>query len=107
MSNTSSSARGYGSSWQKAREGFLRKHPVCVMHLKFGKVVKATVVDHIIPHKGDMRLFWDSSNWQALCKPCHDSHKKRLEMSGREVGCDVNGIPIDANHHWNKGNTQP
>nr|WP_292832122.1 HNH endonuclease signature motif containing protein [Mesorhizobium sp.] len=19
-----------------------------------------------------MRLFWDRSNWQPLCKPCHD-----------------------------------
>lgn len=33
----------------------------------------ATVVDHIIPHRGDQKLFWDRSNWQALCKSCHDS----------------------------------
>lgn len=32
----------------------------------------ATVVDHIIPHKGDQYLFWDRSNWQPLCKLCHD-----------------------------------
>lgn len=24
------------------------------------------------PHRGDQKLFWDESNWQALCKPCHD-----------------------------------
>ena len=29
-------------------------------------------VDHIIPHRGDQKLFWDRNNWQALCKPCHD-----------------------------------
>jgi 5-methylcytosine-specific restriction protein A len=46
-----------------------------------GKVVGATVVDHIIPHKGDMGLFWDKANWQSLCKPCHDS-KTRLEDGG-------------------------
>ena len=30
-------------------------------------------LDHIIPHRGDRRLFWDRNNWQALCKSCHDS----------------------------------
>ena len=37
-----------------------------------GKYVKATVVDHIIPHRGDQKLFWDRGNWQALCKRHHD-----------------------------------
>lgn len=36
------------------------------------KLKKATVVDHIKPHRGDKILFWDESNWQALCKQCHD-----------------------------------
>ena len=40
------------------------------------KYVRATVVDHIIPHRGDQKLFWDQNNWQALCKSCHD--KKTL-----------------------------
>lgn len=35
--------------------------------------MKAEVVDHIVPHRGDEKLFWDESNWQALCKRCHDS----------------------------------
>ncbi|WP_456243258.1 HNH endonuclease [Thermacetogenium phaeum] len=30
-----------------------------------------------MPHKGDRQLFWDESNWQALCKPCHDSKTAR------------------------------
>ena len=37
-----------------------------------GRLVKATVVDHVTPHRGDKKLFWDESNWQALCKRCHD-----------------------------------
>lgn len=32
----------------------------------------AIIVDHIIPHRGDMKLFWDEDNWQSLCKHCHD-----------------------------------
>lgn len=65
-------ARGYSSKWQKAREGFLSSHPLCVEHEKLGEIVPATVVDHIIPHRGDKALFWDRDNWQPLCKPCHD-----------------------------------
>jgi 5-methylcytosine-specific restriction protein A len=40
-------------------------------------VVLATVVDHIVPHRGDQRLFWDEANWAALCKPCHDAKTAR------------------------------
>lgn len=97
-----SAQRGYGYRWQKAREGYLRKHPLCVEHDRRGLVVPATVVDHIVPHGGDMKLFWDRNNWQGLCKECHDSWKQRLEKTGREAGCDVTGLPLDPNHHWNK-----
>ena len=95
-----SAQRGYGSKWQQAREAWLRKHPLCRMCSELGRVVPATVVDHIVPHRGDMRLFWDSSNWQSLCKTCHDSHKQRAEKSGAVVGCDLSGLPIDPNHPW-------
>jgi len=64
--------RGYGSRWQKARKVYLAKHPLCRHCEQEGKVVPATVVDHIKPHKGNKRLFWDSSNWQSLCKRHHD-----------------------------------
>jgi 5-methylcytosine-specific restriction protein A len=40
--------------------------------LKDGKVTPATVVDHIIPHKGNHELFWDAKNHQPLCKRHHD-----------------------------------
>lgn len=68
------SERGYGWKWQKAREAFL-KHPenvLCRACTELGLVVVATVVDHIVPHRGDQGLFWDRDNWQPLCKTCHD-----------------------------------
>jgi len=37
-----------------------------------GRTNPASVVDHIIPHRGVAALFWDQSNWQSLCKRCHD-----------------------------------
>lgn len=52
--------------WQKASKIFLSANPICVI---CGK--PATDTDHIIPHKGDYKLFWDASNWQPLCHECH------------------------------------
>ena len=68
----SASSRGYSSKWRQVSRQYLTTHPLCVKCLERGKYTKATVVDHITPHRGDPALFWDSSNWQALCKPCHD-----------------------------------
>src|SRR5699024_6785952 len=61
-----------GSRWQKASKAFLQSHPLCAECRKQGRYTKATVVDHIVPHRGDQKLFWDRSNWQPLCKACHD-----------------------------------
>lgn len=72
-------ARGYGSRWQKARKFYLAKHSLCVECEDSGRVVAATVVDHIDPHRGDKVKFWDSSNWQSLCKRCHDRKTGRGE----------------------------
>jgi 5-methylcytosine-specific restriction protein A len=69
----SASARGYDSKWNKARKTFLAAHPFCKTCLEEqGIHTPAEVVDHIIPHKGDKKLFWDRKNWQPLCKCCHD-----------------------------------
>jgi len=73
-----STQRGYGYKWQQAREGWLRKHPLCIM---CDKATIATEVDHKMPHKGDMALFWDSGNWQSLCKS-HHSEKTAREDGG-------------------------
>lgn len=65
-------ARGYDSRWREARKLYLQQHPLCVKCLEEKKITPATVVDHIVPHRGDKKLFWDQSNWQPLCKEHHD-----------------------------------
>ncbi len=70
-----STQRGYGYRWQQTSKGFLRSHPLCQCpECDNGRVriTPATVVDHIIPHRGDMKLFWDRDNWQSMAKECHD-----------------------------------
>lgn len=68
----SAAARGYGSQWQTARSRFLKQNPLCVQCRIDGKLTPATVVDHVVPHRGDKTLFWDQSNWQPLCATCHN-----------------------------------
>jgi 5-methylcytosine-specific restriction protein A len=95
----------YNYRWQQARKVFLVEHPLCECpECDAGRkrVRRAVVVDHKRPHRGDAVLFWDVSNWQALAKACHDSYKQRLEKSGRVLGADESGVPVDPWHHWNK-----
>lgn len=85
--------RGYDARWEKERLQHLADHPLCVDHNKRGYIEIATVVDHIIPHKGDKLLFWDKNNWQSMCKPCHD-RKTQLEDRG---GWNYQQQPVKAN----------
>ena len=64
--------RGYDAEWKKHRDQFLLEHPLCVECRRKGYVMPATVVDHIVPHKGDKDLFWDKTNWQPLCETHHN-----------------------------------
>lgn len=64
--------RGYDGRWRRASKAFLRAHPLCVRCEAEGRLTGATVVDHVVPHKGDPDLFWNQGNWQSLCKRHHD-----------------------------------
>jgi 5-methylcytosine-specific restriction protein A len=74
--------RGYTWAWSGpngAAKTHLKANPLCVHCLQQGLRQAAKVVDHIIPHRGNMDLFWDSSNWQSLCKRHHDQKTARGE----------------------------
>ncbi len=62
----------YDRKWQKARRSFLDRNPLCRHCMDKEIITAANVVDHIKRHEGCLNLFWDQSNWQALCKTCHD-----------------------------------
>lgn len=66
--------RGYDSKWDRERATYLAAHPLCVMC-----AAPSRVVDHKTPHRGDKKLFWSRSNWQALCTPCHSGRKQSME----------------------------
>lgn len=105
--------RGYTSTWQRARLGFLSANPLCVHCRADGQLVEATVVDHRIPHKGSHDLFWDRSNWQPLCATCHgrktvaeDGGFGRPVKSQTEITV-VAGAPASGKTSWAIAHAQP
>jgi 5-methylcytosine-specific restriction protein A len=75
--------RGYSTEWDKRSAHFKKRFPMCGMRpnnqapvmsacYAENRISPAEETDHVIPHRGDQRLFWDEAgNWQALCRPCH------------------------------------
>ena len=96
-----SDPRLYGRRWGKARAAHLEQFPWCVMCEAAGQSVRGSVVDHRKPHRGDVTLFWDETNWQTLCALHHDSTKQRQEKRGQPTGHGSDGTPLDPSHHWN------
>lgn len=56
---------------KRLRPEQLLREPWCRECAKLGLCVRATDVDHIVDHKGDMVLFSDPSNLESLCHSCH------------------------------------
>lgn len=79
----SAADRGYDARWRKYREIYLKLHPLCACDdcKKKGLPLPADVVDHIRPHRGSKKLFWDPKNHQAMNSRCH-SRKTAREDGG-------------------------
>lgn len=57
--------------WERASRRRLAEFPFCAECQRNGRTEAATVTDHIIPHRGNLDLFWDAKNHQSLCESCH------------------------------------
>lgn len=101
MPRPSARQRGYTSKWDKEAAAYKRQHPLCCMCKALGRITPTAVVDHISPHKGDPKLFWDRTNWQPLCAEHHNRDKQLIEKRGYNSSTDEQGNPIDPNHPWN------
>lgn len=53
----------------------------------------ATVVDHIIPHRGDPELFWAVWNWQPLTKRAHDRKTAKEDRPSLKPTADKPSAP--------------
>lgn len=65
--------------WKRRRDAQLAREPFCCECAKHGLRVKATEVDHVIPHRGNLDLFC-KGKLQSLCHTCH-SRKTMAENS--------------------------
>lgn len=76
----SAAARGYDRRWQVASRHYLARpeNRLCAICHQ-----AAECTDHIVPHNGDPRLFWDVTNWQALCIRCNTRKGNRTDVSRR------------------------
>lgn len=60
--------------WRMLSQEVREQEPFCRECAKLGRTTLATVTDHIIAvSKGGS--FWDRSNLQPLCTPCHNGKK--------------------------------
>ena len=73
-----STQRGYDHKWEKISRAFRLANPACN---ECGEIreMSRMVVDHVVPHRGDRKIFWEPSNWQTLCQTCHNKKTARGE----------------------------
>lgn len=101
----SAHSRGYGAQWRKIRARVLdRDKHLCQPCRNLGRLTTASAVDHIINRAnggGD-----DPMNLQAICTECHKA-KTQAESRGEQLGgCDTDGVPTSATHHWFDANPE-
>lgn len=77
--------------WRELRANQLLREPFCRECAKAGRRTYATVADHIVPHRGDTRLFYDPGNLQSLCERCHNRKTAKERAERRKFGGKFSG----------------
>ncbi|PZU87336.1 MAG: HNH endonuclease [Chelatococcus sp.] len=91
----------WSAEWRAKAKAQLAKEPWCSRCAQQGRQVKATIANHLVPHRGNARLFWEGA-LESVCKPHHDSAIQSEERRGFRVGSDADGRPLDPKHPWNR-----
>ena len=86
--------------WRQLRASHLRTNPLCVKCEEEGIANPGNTVDHRVPHKGNMELFLDPTNFDTLCATHHSSTKQMEERHGYAPGANEDGTPADPRHPW-------
>jgi 5-methylcytosine-specific restriction enzyme A len=89
------------AAWRRRRTAQLATEPLCRYCQAIGHTRAATVVDHIIPHRGDWSLFIEGE-LQSLCKSCHDSVAQAKDTHGHHGMIGADGFPVDQAHPFNR-----
>jgi 5-methylcytosine-specific restriction protein A len=68
--------RGYGTRpWSLLRKQVLVDQGFACASC--GIITTSLEVDHILPHDGNLALFWNRTNLQGLCVLCHSRKTRR------------------------------
>jgi 5-methylcytosine-specific restriction protein A len=95
--------RRQGRAGVALRQRRLDAEPLCRRCADGGRVVAATVPDHIMPlaHGGTD----DDTNIRCLCEPCHKAVTAEQFGTARTKGlggCDASGVPTNPDHPWHR-----
>jgi 5-methylcytosine-specific restriction protein A len=92
--------RGYSTEWDKFARAYLKSNPLCFYCQVQGRTSPAELVDHIVPHRGNMERFWppldgdQADFFCGCCNDCHNGPKQRAERTADRLGADVREILV-------------
>jgi 5-methylcytosine-specific restriction protein A len=58
---------------------FKQRRPWCLGCEAIGRRTPTAVPDHVVPHRGNQAIFWNTAKWQPACRWHHDAIKPVLE----------------------------
>lgn len=88
-SSPSHSSVPSGSASLTSVSQFLDRYPVYRIE-PWDVARPATVVDHIVPHRGDPLLMWSEWNWQPITKRAHD----RKTATEKAAPCPIPSVVL-------------
>ena len=91
--------------WQSVRQTVLTRDRFTCQHNGCGVALEpgrdrpnSAVVHHIVPHKGNLELFFEPDNLQSVCWTCHSGPIQREEIRGFSTEISESGWPTDPRH---------
>ena len=94
----STNQRIRGRRLQRRRQLYRDRQPWCVVCASRGVHRPWTELDHTVAMENGGTDTDD--NIQGLCDDCHAAKTAQDMGYKRRFGCDVDGNPIDPDHHW-------
>ena len=72
--------------------------PTLKTHFVPKRRLSEAVVNHKTPHKGNLILFYDPNNLEAVCWSCHLGAIQSEEALGYDTTIGADGWPVDENY---------
>jgi 5-methylcytosine-specific restriction enzyme A len=79
----SATDRLYDGKWRRYAATFVKKNPLCFYCGLMNRTTATECVDHAVPHRGDVRLFWDKANHRSACITCNSRKGNKTEEQFR------------------------